>query len=70
MSDTIEIIVNGAPHTVASDMTVDGLLARLDLPRERIAIELNRRIVRKAEWARARLAAGDHLEIVHFVGGG
>lgn len=70
MSDTIEIIVNGATETVASGTTVDGLLEHLGLPRERIAVELNRKIVRKAEWTDARLGAGDRLEIVHFVGGG
>ena len=70
MSDTIEIIVNGATETVASGTTVDELLAHLGLPRERIAVELNRRVVRKSEWSETRLARGDRLEIVHFVGGG
>jgi thiamine biosynthesis protein ThiS len=70
MSDTIEVIVNGAAQAVAPGTTVDGLLERLGLPRERIAVELNRRVVRKAAWPEARLAEGDRVEIVHFVGGG
>jgi sulfur carrier protein len=70
MNDTIEITVNGEPRTVASEITVDGLLDALDLPRERIAVEVNRRIVRRADWNAVRLAAGDRLEVVHFVGGG
>lgn len=70
MNETIEITVNGEPRTVASEITVDGLLDALDLPRERIAVEVNRRIVRRADWNAVRLAAGDRLEVVHFVGGG
>ena len=70
MNDTIEITVNGEPRTVASEITVDGLLDALDLPRERIAVEVNRRIVRRADWNAVRLVAGDRLEVVHFVGGG
>ena len=70
MNDTIEITVNGEPRTVASEITVDGVLDALDLPRERIAVELNRRIVRRADWGEVRLAPGDRLEVVHFVGGG
>ena len=70
MNDTIEITVNGEPRTVAPELTVDGLLDALDLPRERIAVEVNRRIVRRADWPTVRIAGGDRLEIVHFVGGG
>jgi sulfur carrier protein len=70
MNDTIEITVNGEPQTVAPELTVDALLDVLGLPRERIAVEINRRIVRRLDWSTARVAAGDRLEIVHFVGGG
>ena len=70
MNDTIEITVNGEPRTVAPELTVDALLDALGLPRERIAIEVNRRVVRRADWASVRVARGDRLEIVHFVGGG
>jgi thiamine biosynthesis protein ThiS len=70
MTDTIEITVNGEARSVAPGTTVGGLLDELGMPRERVAVELNRRVVRKAEWAAAELASGDRLEIVHFVGGG
>lgn len=70
MSETIEITVNGAPQSVTPEITVDALLAHLGLPRERIAVELNRRVLRKIQWGEVRLAHGDRLEIVHFVGGG
>jgi sulfur carrier protein len=46
------------------------LIVELGLKEDRVAIEHNGNIVPRAEWAEARLADGDRLEIVHFVGGG
>jgi thiamine biosynthesis protein ThiS len=37
---------------------------------DRVAIELNREIVSREQWAQTPLKDGDRLEIVHFVGGG
>jgi thiamine biosynthesis protein ThiS len=37
---------------------------------DRVAVELNRDIVPRDRWERTHLSEGDHLEIVHFVGGG
>jgi thiamine biosynthesis protein ThiS len=70
MSETIEIIVNGEPRAVPPGTSVEALLDLLEMPRERIAVERNRRVVRRAAWAETELADGDRLEIVHFVGGG
>jgi thiamine biosynthesis protein ThiS len=42
----------------------------LQLDPERVAVELNRRIVKPPEWEKTRLSPGAELEIVHFVGGG
>ena len=70
MSETIEITVNGETRSVSAQTTVEGLLDLLEMPRERIAVERNRRVVRRAAWGETVLAEGDQLEIVHFVGGG
>ena len=37
---------------------------------DRVAVELNREIVPRSQWDETQLRDGDHLEIVHFVGGG
>ena len=66
----IEIVVNGESRTVPPGLTVGGLLACLGLDPARVAVELDRRIVRKAEWDSVPVAAGARLEIVQFVGGG
>jgi sulfur carrier protein len=67
---TIDITVNGASRRIAAGATVAALLAELGLGDRRVAVERNREVVPRAEHARAVLAAGDHLEVVTFVGGG
>jgi thiamine biosynthesis protein ThiS len=46
------------------------LLRLLDLAESRVAVERNRALVRKADYADTALADGDRIEIVTFVGGG
>ncbi len=64
------MIVNGEDRWVGDDQTVMDLLHALDIEPERVAVELDRRIVKKAHWKETKLHAGAKLEIVHFVGGG
>ena len=70
-SDTsIEIVVNGERRSVPAEMRVSELVAEMGLQPERVALELNREILARLNWHTTVLAAGDRLEIVHFVGGG
>ena len=64
------ITVNGEPKEIASGATLVDLLQVLELKPERLAIELNRKIIRRANWEATHLTEGDKIEIVHFVGGG
>ncbi len=66
----IEIIVNGEPRTEPEEQTVWGLLLALQLDPARVAVELDRRILKQPLWRDTRLHAGAQLEIVQFVGGG
>lgn len=66
----MEIEINGTPHDVADGMFLSALVTDLSLAPERIAIELNREVVRRAAWAETVLREGDKIEVVHFVGGG
>ncbi len=66
----MQVIVNGEPHEVAQGTTLAGLVERLSLAPERLALELNRQVVGRADWQRVELSEGDRVEIVHFVGGG
>jgi thiamine biosynthesis protein ThiS len=64
------IVLNGEPKVIPADLSVAALLNELGLTPERLAIEVNRRIIRRADWPSTTLAEGDKVEIVHFVGGG
>jgi len=66
----IQIVVNGQSETVPQGITVLELLNRLSLDPQRVAVELDRRIVKAPKWAETALEAGARLEIVQFVGGG
>jgi thiamine biosynthesis protein ThiS len=66
----MEIVVNGEQRTVVDGDTVLSLLRDLSLPESRVAVERNRSLVRKADFAGTALAQGDRIEIVTFVGGG
>jgi thiamine biosynthesis protein ThiS len=66
----IEITVNGEPQTTPQGQTILGLLQQLELDPARVAIELDRRIVKAPAWQETVLRPGAQLEIVQFVGGG
>ena len=50
--------------------TLYGLIQALNLEPERVAIELNRAIVRRDSWGATVVEGGAEIEIVMFVGGG
>ena len=64
------IEVNGERRDVPDSVTLDGLVTHLALAPERLAVELNQRVVRRTDWPATILKEGDRVEIVHFVGGG
>jgi sulfur carrier protein len=66
----MKIIVNGEAKEVPAGFKLDELLERFEMPRQRIAVELNKSVVRRAEWPSVSLNEGDRIEVVHFVGGG
>jgi sulfur carrier protein len=69
-SQTIEITVNGDRLEFSAEQTVQALLSHLRLVPDRVAVELNKRIVPKAEWRTTQIESGATIEIVQFVGGG
>jgi thiamine biosynthesis protein ThiS len=64
------VVVNGEETELADGLFVKDLVERLGLEPARLAVEVNRKIIRKAEWGSTSLSDGDKVEIVHFVGGG
>lgn len=66
----MRVQVNGEIRELPEQCTLSGLIRHLSFAPERLAIELNREVVRRARWAETILREGDQIEIVHFVGGG
>ncbi|MGB7212540.1 MAG: sulfur carrier protein ThiS [Gemmatimonadales bacterium] len=70
MSGQLRVIVNGEQRRFSAPATLQTLLAELKLDPRTVVVEHDRRIVRRVDLAAAAVAEGDHVEIVHFVGGG
>jgi len=66
----MKVFVNGESKELDGAPSLAQLVADLDLPAARIAIELNREVVRRNDWSSTMLKDEDRIEIVHFVGGG
>ena len=66
----MHVIVNDQPTELPDASNVTALLAHLALPGTRVAIEVNRRLVRRAEHPSTVLHDGDTVEVVTLVGGG
>jgi sulfur carrier protein len=66
----MKLSVNGASQSVPDGLTVRGLIEHLGLTEGPVAVERNREVVPRALHEATPLAAGDVIEIVHFVGGG
>ena len=64
------ITVNGEAREISGEHSIITLLRDLDLPADRVAVELNKVLIRKREWSATLVLDGAQVEIVEFVGGG
>jgi sulfur carrier protein len=66
----MHIRVNGDPYELDEPITINRLLARLDIDPRRVAVEHNLVVVKRATYGSTTVQSGDEVEIVNFVGGG
>ncbi len=66
----MKITLNGEPVEMKGPLTIAGLVATLGIEPRKVAVEQNRVIVPKSQYAVAPVSDGDIVELVHFVGGG
>lgn len=67
----MQVQINGETREFSDDrLSLIELIQELSLAPQRIAVEVNKRIVRRDEWEQTPVNDGDTIEIVHFVGGG
>ncbi len=67
---TLTIQMNGEQREVPTGLTLAALLELLELPADRVAVELNLEVVKRSAWGSTPIQEGDQLEIVQMVGGG
>lgn len=70
MNGAVEVFVNGEPRKVGGGETLSTLITELGLNPQLVAVEIDRQLVSKAAFEERRLAGGERIEIVEFVGGG
>ena len=70
IKNKIKIIVNGKQMQVIPKFSLKSLVVKLKIPLNKIAIELNKKIIDKKNISNIQLKKGDKIEIVHFIGAG
>ncbi len=65
-----EVTVNGESRLLPAGTSVEALVRGLGRDPRTVAVEYNGEILARDRYGSTRLAAGDRLEIVHFVQGG
>ena len=66
----IKITVNGKQMQIIPKFSLKSLITKLNMPLNKIAIELNKKIIDKKRISKIQLKKDDKVEIVHFIGGG
>ena len=66
----MRVVINGETKDVPEGLNLRSLLEHLSLPHQRIAVEVDQQVIRKADWDKTLVNVDTRIEIVHFVGGG
>ncbi|MCG3138967.1 MAG: hypothetical protein HJJLKODD_02839 [Phycisphaerae bacterium] len=66
----MKIMLNGEERTLNGEWSLTRLMEELQLPPQRVAVEVNRQLVTRACFGQTLLHEGDQVEIVTLVGGG
>jgi thiamine biosynthesis protein ThiS len=70
IKNKIKIKVNGKKIIFDNNISIEKLTKKLKIPLNKVAIELNKKILDKKKIKKIKLSDNDKIEIVHFIGGG
>ena len=70
IKNKIKIKVNGKKIIFDNNTSIEKLTKKLKIPLNKVAIELNKKILDKKKLNKIKLNNDDKVEIVHFIGGG
>lgn len=66
----MNIILNGKPHSIDEDTSIEQLINQLGLADKRVAVEINLDIIPRSKHGSHILNENDNVEVVHAIGGG
>jgi sulfur carrier protein len=66
----VEYVLNGAAQTAGAPLSVLELLTRFELLKRRVAVAINAEVVPRSRFGEVWIRDGDHVEVIHAVGGG
>lgn len=66
----MNVVINGETKELPDGLSLNQLIEHLSLPARRMAVEVNKQVIRKQDWEKLKISEKDSIEIVHFVGGG
>ena len=66
----MEIELNGAPHRITENQSLQDLIASLALTNQMLAVAVNREVVPRPRWSHTVLQVCDRVDIVRAIGGG
>lgn len=66
----MEVTLNGETRQLPDGLTVAQLLQDLKIQPERVAVEVNLTVLKRAQLPGVALQPGDQVEIVQLIGGG
>lgn len=67
---TVRVRLNGKDRDVDAGHSVRSLIESLELHPSLVVVELNKEILPRDSYTGTAVQEGDHIELVHFVGGG
>jgi thiamine biosynthesis protein ThiS len=70
IKNKIKIKINGKKVVFNENDTIETLIKKHKIPLNKVAIELNKKILNKKKIDKIKLNNNDNIEIVHFIGGG
>jgi thiamine biosynthesis protein ThiS len=70
IKNKIKIKINGKKVVFNENDTIETLIKKHKIPLNKVAIELNKKILDKKKLNKIKLKNKDSIEIVHFIGGG
>jgi thiamine biosynthesis protein ThiS len=66
----VKLLVNGETHEFPEGLRLEALILQLGIKKEAVVAEVNRKIIQPTDRAGLKLAEGDQIELITFVGGG